>query len=157
MLRERMEETQVMMTTEANEKRQAHPFRVGDEAFLDTRLLPVGYTNVTGTASDSNNSEVPASIRRTIQVAEKKWERMRSCWIFQPTGAYILFSTLAASSHQRSTGAGNTHHRRHCVLPQQSITKWKAFGSIEAVPSEIWNVWSSGWGTPTLRGNRWQT
>jgi hypothetical protein len=56
MLRERMEETQLTMTTEANEKRQAHPFRVGDEVFLDTRLLPVGYANVTGKANDSNNS-----------------------------------------------------------------------------------------------------
>jgi hypothetical protein len=56
MLRERMEETQLTMTTEANEKRQAYPFRVGDEVFLDTRLSPVGYTNVTGKANDSNNS-----------------------------------------------------------------------------------------------------
>jgi transposase InsO family protein len=56
MLRERMEESQVAMTAEANEKRQAHPFRVGDEVFLDTRLLPIGYANVTGTANDSNNS-----------------------------------------------------------------------------------------------------
>jgi len=56
MLRERMEETQVAMTAEANEKRQAHPFKVGDEVFLDTRLLPIGYANITGTANDSNNS-----------------------------------------------------------------------------------------------------
>jgi len=56
MLRERMEEAQVTMTAEANEKWQAHPLRVGDEVFLDTRLLPVGYANVTGMASDSNNS-----------------------------------------------------------------------------------------------------
>jgi len=56
MLRERMEETQVAMTAEANEKCQPHPFRVGDEVFLDTRLLPIGYANVTGTANDSNNS-----------------------------------------------------------------------------------------------------
>jgi len=56
MLRERMEETQVTMTAESNEKRQPHPFRVRDEVFLDTRLLPVGYANVTGTANDSNNS-----------------------------------------------------------------------------------------------------
>jgi len=56
MLHERMEETQVTMTTEANEKRQAHPFRVGDEVFLDTRSLPIGYANVTGAANDCNNS-----------------------------------------------------------------------------------------------------
>ena len=56
MLRERMEETQVTMTTEANKKQQAHPFRVGDEVFLDTRSLPIGYANVTGAANDSNNS-----------------------------------------------------------------------------------------------------
>ena len=42
MLCERMEETQVAMTTEANEKWQAHPFWAGDEVFLDTRLLPIG-------------------------------------------------------------------------------------------------------------------
>ena len=54
MLHERMEEPQVAMTAEANEKRQAPLFRVGDEVFLDTRLLPIGYTNVT--ANDSNNS-----------------------------------------------------------------------------------------------------
>ena len=56
MLRERMEETQVTMTAEANEKWQAHPFRVGDEVFLDTRSLSIGYANVTGAANDSNNS-----------------------------------------------------------------------------------------------------
>jgi hypothetical protein len=56
MLRERMEEAQLSMTAEANEKRQAHPFRVGDEVFLDTRSLPIGYANVTETANDSNNS-----------------------------------------------------------------------------------------------------
>ena len=56
MLRKRMEETQVVMTVEANEKRQVHPFRVGDEVFLDTRSLPIGYANMTGTANDSNNS-----------------------------------------------------------------------------------------------------
>jgi len=37
-----------VLTAEANEKWQAHPFRVGDEVFLDRRLLPVGYANVTG-------------------------------------------------------------------------------------------------------------
>jgi hypothetical protein len=57
MLRERMEETQLTMATEANEKRQAHPFRVGDEVFLDTTLVPVAYGNVTGKANDSNNSQ----------------------------------------------------------------------------------------------------
>jgi len=56
MLCERMEETQVTMTAEANEKRQAHPVRVGDEVFLDTRSLPIRYANVTGAANDSNNS-----------------------------------------------------------------------------------------------------
>jgi len=55
MHRERMEETQLAMVTEANEHQQ-HPFSVGDEVFLDTRLLPVGYTNVTGVASDVTNS-----------------------------------------------------------------------------------------------------
>jgi len=56
MLQERMEETQLTMTVEANEKRQAHPFRVGDEVFLDTWLRPIGYANVTGMANNSNNS-----------------------------------------------------------------------------------------------------
>jgi len=56
MLRERMEETQVTITTEANKKRQAHPFRVGDQVFLDMRSLPIGYANVTGAANDSSNS-----------------------------------------------------------------------------------------------------
>jgi len=56
MLRERMEETQVAMTAEANKKQQPHLFQVGDEIFLDTWLLPIGYTNMTGTANDSNNS-----------------------------------------------------------------------------------------------------
>jgi len=56
MLRERIEETQVMMTAEANEKQQVYPFRVGEEVFLDTQLLIIGYANVTGTANDSNNS-----------------------------------------------------------------------------------------------------
>jgi len=56
MLHERMEETQVTKTTEANEKWEAHPFRVGDAVFLDTRSLPIGYANVAGAANDSNNS-----------------------------------------------------------------------------------------------------
>jgi transposase InsO family protein len=41
MLRERMEEAQLSMTVEANRHRQPHPFRVGDQVFLDTRKLPV--------------------------------------------------------------------------------------------------------------------
>jgi len=56
MLRERMEETQLTMVSEANEHRQLHPFRVGDSVFLDTRLLPVGYANVNSTANDNVNS-----------------------------------------------------------------------------------------------------
>jgi len=55
-LRERMEETQVAMTAEANEKQKAHPFRVGNGVFLDTWSLPIRYANVTGAANDSNNS-----------------------------------------------------------------------------------------------------
>jgi transposase InsO family protein len=56
MLRERMEETQLAMVSDANEHRQPHPFRVGDSVFLDTRLLPVGYANVNSAANDSANS-----------------------------------------------------------------------------------------------------
>jgi len=56
MLRERMEETQLTMVSEANEHRQPHPFRVGDSVFLDTRLLPVGYANVNSTANDNVNA-----------------------------------------------------------------------------------------------------
>ena len=56
MLRERMEETQLAMVSEANEHRQPHPFRVGDSVFLDTRLLPVGYANVNAAANDARNS-----------------------------------------------------------------------------------------------------
>jgi len=56
MLRERMEEVQLIMVMEANEHGQPHPFRIGDSVFLDTRLLPVGYVNVNSTANDSANS-----------------------------------------------------------------------------------------------------
>ena len=56
MLRERMEETQLTMVTEANEHRQQHPFRIGDSVFLDTRLLPVGYANVHSPTTDDINS-----------------------------------------------------------------------------------------------------
>jgi len=56
MLRERMEETQLAMVSDANEQRQQHHFKVGDDVFLDTRLLPVGYANVTGVASEVRNS-----------------------------------------------------------------------------------------------------
>jgi len=56
MLRERMQETQLAMVSDANEQRQQHPFKVGDDVFLDTRLLPVGYANVTGVASEVQNS-----------------------------------------------------------------------------------------------------
>ena len=56
MLRERMEEVQLTMVTEAKEHRQPHPFRIGDSVFLDIRLLPVGYANVNSTANNSANS-----------------------------------------------------------------------------------------------------
>jgi len=56
MLQERMEETQLTMVAEANEHRQQHPFSVGDEVFLDKRLLPVRYANVNGVANDVTNS-----------------------------------------------------------------------------------------------------
>lgn len=56
MLREQMEETQLAMVADANEHRQEHPFSVGDEVFLDTHLLPVGYANVNGVANDVTNS-----------------------------------------------------------------------------------------------------
>jgi len=56
MLCERMEEAQLTMVMEANEHRQSHPFHIGDSVFLDTRLLPVSYTNVNSTANDSANS-----------------------------------------------------------------------------------------------------
>jgi len=57
MLRERMEEAQLTMLTEANEHRQLHPFRIGDSVFLDTHLLPVCYANVNSTANNSANSQ----------------------------------------------------------------------------------------------------
>ena len=56
MLRERMEEAQLAMVTEANEHHQPHPFRIGDSVFLDPCLLPVGYANLNSTANDSANS-----------------------------------------------------------------------------------------------------
>jgi len=55
-LRERMEESQLTMVSEANEHRQPHPFRVGDSVFLDTHLLPVSYAKVNSTANDNVNS-----------------------------------------------------------------------------------------------------
>jgi len=55
-LRERMEEAQLTMVTEANKHRQPHPFPIGDSVFLDTRFLPVSYANVNSTANDSANS-----------------------------------------------------------------------------------------------------
>jgi len=55
MLRERMEETHLSMVTEANECCQPHPFHIRDSVFLDTCLLPVGYTNVNSMANDSIN------------------------------------------------------------------------------------------------------
>ena len=56
MLRERMEEAQLTMVTEANQHCQPHQFRIGDSVFLDTRLLPVSYANVNSTAYDGANS-----------------------------------------------------------------------------------------------------
>jgi len=55
-LRERMEETQLAMTVEANEHQQPHLYRVGDDVFLDTHLLPVGYANISQTSHDVVNS-----------------------------------------------------------------------------------------------------
>jgi hypothetical protein len=46
MLRERMEEAQLSMMVKANRHRQPHAFRVGDQVFVDTRKLAVGYANV---------------------------------------------------------------------------------------------------------------
>jgi len=51
-----MEEVQLTVVTEANKHHQPHPFWIGDSVFLDTRLLPVGYSNVNSTANDSANS-----------------------------------------------------------------------------------------------------
>jgi len=45
------------MVSEANEHRQPHPFWVGHSVFQDTRLLPIGYTNVNSTANDNVNSQ----------------------------------------------------------------------------------------------------
>jgi len=56
MLQEQMEEAQLTMVTEVNEYHQPHPFQIGDWVFLDTHLLPIGYTNVDSTANDSANS-----------------------------------------------------------------------------------------------------
>jgi len=56
MLHKRMEVIQLSMVMEANEHRQPHPFRIGNLVFLDTSLLPVGYTNANPTANDSANS-----------------------------------------------------------------------------------------------------
>jgi len=53
---ESMEEAQLTITTEANKKRQAYPFSVGYKEFLDTRLLPIGDTNVTRIVNNCNNS-----------------------------------------------------------------------------------------------------
>jgi len=56
MLQERIEEAQLTMVTEINEHHQPHPFQIGDWVFLDTHLLPIGYTNVDSTANDCANS-----------------------------------------------------------------------------------------------------
>jgi len=56
MLRERLEEAQTRMILEANKSRRPHDFKVGDSVFLNTRLLPIGYANVTKSESASLNS-----------------------------------------------------------------------------------------------------
>jgi hypothetical protein len=56
MLRERLEEAQTRMILEANMSRRPHDFKVGDSVFLDTRLLPIGYVNLTKSELASFNS-----------------------------------------------------------------------------------------------------
>jgi hypothetical protein len=56
MLRERLEEAQTRMILEADMSRRPHDFKVGDSVFLDTRLLPIGYVNLTKSESASLNS-----------------------------------------------------------------------------------------------------
>jgi len=56
MLRQRIEETQLAMVSDANEHRQPHPFRIGNSMLLDTRQLPVGYANLNPVGNDGVHS-----------------------------------------------------------------------------------------------------
>jgi hypothetical protein len=44
------------MILEANKSRRPHDFKVGDSVFLDTRLLPIGYANLTKSQFANLNS-----------------------------------------------------------------------------------------------------
>jgi hypothetical protein len=56
MLREQLEEAQAKMILEANKSHRPLHFKVGDSVFLDTRLLPIGYANLTKLESANLNS-----------------------------------------------------------------------------------------------------
>jgi hypothetical protein len=53
---ERLEEAQTRMILEADNSCGLHDFKVGDSVFLDTRLLPIGYVNLTKSELASLNS-----------------------------------------------------------------------------------------------------
>ena len=56
MLREGLEEAQTRMILEANKSRHLHNIKVGDSVFLDSRLLLIGYANLTKSESANHNS-----------------------------------------------------------------------------------------------------
>jgi hypothetical protein len=56
MLRQRLEEVQTRMILEANKSCRPYDFTVGDSVVLHTRLLLIGYANLTKLESVSHNS-----------------------------------------------------------------------------------------------------
>ena len=51
MLREQLEEAQTRMMLKANKSHRQHDFKVGDSVFLDSRLLPISYANLSKSKS----------------------------------------------------------------------------------------------------------
>ena len=154
MLRERMEETQLSMVTEVNERHQRHPFRIGDLVFLDTGLLPVGYANVNYAANDRINSRkfqhpYAGPFTNLRMVGENAcvldipahWRLQRS-------------STLRVSCYLKSTEHVSIRHRLHCAPQPPSNMKSSRSASNGAKQSETSNISSNGPATQKPLGNR---
>ena len=118
MLRERMEEAQLAI----------HPFGVGEEVFLDTRLLPVGYANVSGvTEATTNSRKFQHPYAGPFKLLRKVGERKHfSARYSQHAGNCIRSSTLLHSSHLGSTSTRqeatqlHRHYARRPCPPQST-------------------------------------
>jgi len=118
MLRERMEEAQLAMVTEGNERRQHHPFRVGDEAFLDTRLLPVGYANISGVVTTTNSRRRLHPVFNVARLKLSSVDKTRS----HPLPPPLLRSTAVSAPEYEVEAI--LSHQGSVVRDLKYLVKW---------------------------------